>query len=152
MPNRKLIPDVIKDQQLVSLPPDATVRDAAVMMAERRVGAVLVTNGRELAGIFTERDLTARVVGPGLDPAATRLQAVMTARPDTLDPDATALEALALMERHHYRHLPVVADGSVIGIISIRDLFATVRAHLEDEIRDREAFMFGSHYSVEASP
>ncbi|CAO3441678.1 CBS domain [Azospirillum argentinense] len=161
MPNRKLIPDVIKDQQLVCLPPEASVRDAAVLMAERRVAALLVTQdrpkgGRSLRGIFTERDLAARVVAAGRDPAATRLSEVMTASPDTLGPDARAYEALDLMERHHYRHLPVTADGesdgTVMGIVSIRDLFAVVRAHLEDEIRDREAFIFGSNYSASAPP
>lgn len=156
MPNRKLIPGVIKDQQLVTLPPDATARDAAVMMAERRVAAILVTEGRTLKGIVTERDLTVRVLAAGRDPAATRLADVMTARPDTLGPDAHALEALELMERRHYRHLPVTANGpdggEVLGILSIRDLFAVVRAHLEDEIRDREEFIFGSNYSVGAAP
>ncbi|QCO02343.1 CBS domain-containing protein [Azospirillum argentinense] len=161
MPNRKLIPDVIKDQQLVCLPPEASVRDAAVLMAERRVAALLVTQdrpkgGRSLRGIFTERDLAARVVAAGRDPAATRLAEVMTASPDTLGPDAHAYEALDLMERHHYRHLPVTADGEsdgmVMGIVSIRDLFAVVRAHLEDEIRDREAFIFGSNYSASVPP
>ncbi|KAA0681770.1 cyclic nucleotide-binding/CBS domain-containing protein [Roseomonas genomospecies 6] len=161
MPNRKLIPDVIKDQQLVCLPPEASVQDAAILMAERRVAAVLVTQsqlsgGHSLKGIFTERDLAARVVATGRDPVATRLAEVMTASPDTLGPDARAYEALDLMERHHYRHLPVTADGesdgTVMGIVSIRDLFAVVRAHLEDEIRDREAFIFGSHYSASAPP
>ena len=156
MPNRKLIPDVIKDQQLVCLPPEASVRDAAVLMAERRVAAVLVTQDRSLKGIFTERDLASRVVATGRDPVATRLAEVMTASPDTLGPDARAYEALDLMERHHYRHLPVTADGesdgAVMGIVSIRDLFAVVRAQLEDEIRDREAFIFGSNYSASTSP
>ena len=161
MPNRKLIPDVIKDQQLACLPPEASVRDAAVLMAERRIAALLVTQdrptgGRSLKGIFTERDLAARVVAAGRDPAATRLSEVMTASPDTLAPDARAYEALDLMERHHYRHLPVTADGEsdglVMGIVSIRDLFAVVRAHLEDEIRDREAFIFGSNYSASVPP
>lgn len=161
MPNRKLIPDVIKDQQLVCLSPEASVQDAAVLMAERRVAAVLVTlnqlsGGQSLKGIFTERDLAARVVATGRDPVATRLAEVMTTSPDTLGPDARAYEALDLMERHHYRHLPVTADGesdgTVLGIVSIRDLFAVVRAHLEDEIRDREAFIFGSHYSASAPP
>lgn len=156
MPNRKLIPDVIKDQQLVTLPPTATARDAAIMMAERRIAAVLVTEGRSLKGIFTERDLAARVVAAGRNSATTPLAEVMTARPDTLGPDARAIEALELMERRQYRHLPVTAggatDGEVLGIVSIRDLFAVVRAHLEDEIRDREAFIFGSNYSAGPLP
>ncbi len=150
MPNRKLMPDVIKAQTLACLPPDATARDAAILMAERRVAAVLVTEGRVLKGIVTERDLTTRVVAAGRDPAAARLAEVMTADPDTLPPDAAAIQALELMERRRYRHLPVAAGGEVLGIVSIRDLFAVVRAHLEDEIRDREAFIFGTHYS--ASP
>lgn len=151
MPNRKLMPDVISNQTLTCLPADAGVREAARIMAERRIAAVLVTEGHRLVGIFTERDLTTRVVAAGRDPDATRLSEVMTADPDTLGPDAPAAEALALMERHRYRHLPVVRDDEVVGIVSIRDLFAVVRAHLEDEIKDRDAFIFGSQYSVEAS-
>ena len=134
MPARKLMPDVIKDQSLVCLPAESTVRAAAVLMAERRIAAILVTEGRRLTGIFTERDLTVRVVAVGLDPAVTTLAQVMTREPDTLDPDARAGEALALMERHRYRHLPVVRGGEVVGIVSIRDLFSVVRAQLEDEI------------------
>ncbi|SMH52981.1 CBS domain-containing protein [Azospirillum agricola] len=151
MPTRRLMPDVIKHQDLSCLPPDATARDAALLMAERRIAAVLVTTGRTLKGIVTERDITVRVVAAGLDPAATPLSTVMTADPDTLEPAASALAALELMERHHYRHLPVAVDGEAVGMVSIRDLFAVVRTHLEDEIRDREAFMFGSAYSAEAT-
>lgn len=150
MPNRKLMPDVIKSQALSCLPPDATARDAALLMAERRIAAVLVTEGRTLKGIVTERDMTVRVVAAGLDPETTRLSAVMTADPDTLEPSASALAAMELMERHHYRHLPIAVDGEAVGMVSIRDLFAVVRTHLEEEIRDREAFMFGSGYSAEA--
>jgi len=146
------MPDVIKNQQLVCLSAETTVRAAAVLMAERRIAAILVTEGRRLTGIFTERDLTVRVVAAGLNPATTTLAEVMTRDPDTLGPDARAGEALDLMERHRYRHLPVVSGEEVVGIISIRDLFAVVRAHLEDEIKDREAFMFGTHYSADAAP
>ena len=152
MPTRKLMPDVIQKQELVCLTADTSVRDAAVLMAERRIAAILVADGHRLQGIFTERDLTVRVVAAGKDPAATRLAEVMTRDPDTLGPDATAGAALELMERHRYRHLPVVQGGEVVGIISIRDLFAVVREHLEGEIKDREAFMFGSGYSAGALP
>jgi len=151
MPTRKLMPDVIKKQELSCLPATATARDAALLMAERRIAAVLVTEGRALKGIVTERDITVRVVAAGLDPQATPLSAVMTADPDTLEPSAAALAAMELMERHNYRHLPITVDGEVVGMVSIRDLFAVVRAHLEDEIRDREAFIFGSGYSAEAT-
>ena len=112
---------------------------------------MLVTEGRTLKGIVTERDMTTRVVAAGLDPDTTPLSSVMTADPDTLEPSATALAALDLMERHHYRHLPIAVDGEVVGMVSIRDLFAVVRTHLEDELRSREAYMFGSGYSAEAT-
>lgn len=151
MPTRRLMPDVIKNQDLSCLPPDATVRNAALLMAERRIAAVLVTEGRTLRGIVTERDMTVRAVAAGLDPDVTPLSAVMTADPDTLEPSASALAALDLMERHHYRHLPIAVDGEAVGMVSIRDLFSVVRAHLEDEIRSREAYMFGSGYSAEAT-
>lgn len=149
MPNRKLMPDIVGNQDLVCLSPSTTVRGAVRLMTERRIAAILVTEGRSLRGIFTERDVTARVVGPGLDPETTTLSAVMTVDPDTLGPDAHAIDALNLMERRRYRHLPVVDDkGEVLGIVSIRDLFSVVRRHLEDEIKTREAFMFGSGYSA----
>ena len=152
MPTRKLIPDVITDQTLVCLPADATVRDAVLRMAQHRIAAVLVTDGTVLKGIFTERDLTVRVVAAGRDPAATPLAAVMTADPDTLGPDAPASEALDLMERHRYRHLPVVRGAEVVGIVSIRDLYSEVRHGLEEEIKEREAFIFGSQFSVQTTP
>jgi len=143
---------VIQKQELVCLPADTMVRAAALLMAERRIAAVLVTEGRRLIGIFTERDLTVRVVADGKDPATTMLDAVMTRAPDTLGPQAAASEALDLMERHRYRHLPVVEGDEVVGIVSIRDLFAVVRQHLEGEIKSREEFMFGSGYSAGATP
>ncbi|PWC89089.1 histidine kinase [Azospirillum sp. TSH100] len=151
MPTRRLMPDVIKNQELTCLPPDATVRDAATLMAEKRIAAVLITEGRTLKGIVTERDMTTRVIAAGLAPDTTPLSAVMTADPDTLEPSATALAALDLMERHHYRHLPIAVNGEAVGMVSIRDLFAVVRTHLEDELRNREAYMFGSGYSAEAT-
>lgn len=150
MPKRKLIPDVVENQSLVCLPPDATVRDAVQRMAEHRIAAVLVTEGTALKGIFTERDLTVRVAAAGKDIATTPLSAVMTADPDTLGPDAPATDALDLMERHRYRHLPVVQDGAVVAIVSIRDLYSEVRNTLQEEIKEREAFIFGSQFSVQS--
>jgi signal-transduction protein with cAMP-binding, CBS, and nucleotidyltransferase domain len=82
------------------------------------------------------------------NPATTRLDEVMTANPDTLPPDAPAVDALHLMREHNYRHLPVVKDGEVLGIVSIRDLYAAVQAQLEQDIQDRDAFIYGQSYSV----
>jgi CBS domain-containing protein len=146
----KIIPDVVENQALYKLPPTATVRDAAKLMATNRVSAILVTEGDRLVGIFTERDLTVRVVAEGRDPIATRLVEVMTTRPDTLAPDDSPMNALELMRIRRYRHLPVVEDGRIVGMVSIRDLYAVVKQQLELDVRQREAFIFDTAYGVGA--
>lgn len=151
MPRRHIVPDVVHNQSLVLLPPDSPVLLAARRMAERGVSAVLVTEGEALLGIFTERDMTARVVAEGRDPATTPLGHVMTANPHVLAPSALAGEALVMMQTNNYRHIPVVDGSRVIGIVSIRDLYAVVHEQLEEDLRDREDFIFGSGYSVNAT-
>jgi CBS domain-containing protein len=119
---RKIVPDVIGQKQLLlELPSTATVRDAARRMHDRDVGAVLITNGGRLEGIFTERDLLKRVVAPGRDPEITLLKDVMTKKPDTIEADSLATVALSRMTERRYRHLPVMKDGQLVGIVSRRD-------------------------------
>lgn len=131
---RTIVPDVIRAQKLVTLTRAATVREAARLMAERGIGAVMVVEDLKLLGIFTERDVATRVVGPGLDPDATALGTVMTADPDTLKPTDSVRSALELMQTHGYRHLPVVQGHKLVGIVSIRDLYTTVMDQLEADI------------------
>lgn len=145
----KIVPGVITEQSLATLNPADSVMDAVTMMTERRIGAVIILdNSARLAGIFTERDLVNRVVAKKRDPAHTALSDVMTGNPDTLSPDDTALNALDLMSAHRYRHLPVVDGDKVVGMVSIRDLFATVKSELEEDLRDRDKYIFGSDYGV----
>jgi len=146
----KIIPDVVSNQRLFKLPPTASARDAARVMGVNKVSGVLVTEGERLVGIFTERDLTARVVASGRDPDLTKLSEVMTPRPDVLAPDDSPLNALELMRMRHYRHLPVVDKGHVVGMVSIRDLYAAAKAELEREVRERESFIFDTGYGVGA--
>jgi CBS domain-containing protein len=146
----KIIPDVVHNQRLFKLPPTASARDAAKVMGINKVSAVLVTEGERLIGIFTERDLTARVVASARDPDQTQLSEVMTPRPDVLAPDDSALNALELMRMRHYRHLPVVEKGHIVGMVSIRDLYAAAKAELEREVRERESFIFDTGYGVGA--
>ncbi len=133
---RRLMPDVVHDQELAELPGTATVREAARLMAARNIGSVLVTarDGR-LEGILTERDILCRVVAPGRDPDHTRLQEVMTKNPDTIGPDEPAIEALRRMRDGGYRHLPVVDGGRLVGIVSRRDFWGDEKTRLEDETR-----------------
>jgi CBS domain-containing protein len=146
----KIIPDVVRDQTLYKLPPTASARDAAKVMGANKVSGVLVVEGERLVGIFTERDLTARVVATGRDPDMTKLAEVMTPRPDVLAPDDAALDALEKMRMRHYRHLPVVDNGKIVGMVSIRDLYAAAKLELEREVRQREAFIFDTGYGAGA--
>jgi CBS domain-containing protein len=108
--------DIVRNQDPVTLPPSATVREACQSMRDRRVGAVLVTEGnRSLVGIFTGRDAVHRVLAEGKDPTHTILGEVMTREPDTIPSGKIAIEALRLMEDGRYRHLPIVDDGRVVG-------------------------------------
>jgi CBS domain-containing protein len=103
-------------------------------MTQRKIGAVLVTEGARLVGIFTERDLLTRVVAKQLEPAETRLDAVMTPDPDVIQGKATVRDALELMHKGGYRHLPVRQGQRLIGIVSIRDLYSSVTQQMESDI------------------
>ncbi len=106
---------------VVHLSAAASVREACELMATNHVGAVLVMEGGRLDGIFTERDALNRVLAGRLDPDATRLADVMTREPITLSPRTPATEALRLMSEIGFRHLPIVDQEEVQGIISLRD-------------------------------
>ena len=103
--------------------PETTVVAAVKLMAECRVGAVAVTEGETLAGIFTERDLMIRVVLEGKDPGSTRVSDVMTADCVSARKDMSMGEALLLMTEKHFRHLPLVDEkNKVLGLLSIRNV------------------------------
>jgi len=106
---------------LLTAPPQTTVIKAAKLMARRNVGAVLVVEHQHLTGIFTERDPVFRVVARGLDSRTTRLVDVMTKDPKTVSPDKSFRYALLVMDENHFRHLPVVENGKLIGVISSRN-------------------------------
>jgi CBS domain-containing protein len=126
--------DLIRDQRPLMLPPTATVQEACRCMRERRVGAVLVTDPeRHLLGIFTGRDALCRVLADDRGAGATTLEAVMTRKPDCIEPTTTAIEALRRMQDGGYRHLPIVAGGRVVGIVSRGDFRGLEQARLDDE-------------------
>ena len=126
--------DIVRNQDPVTLPPHATVREACQRMRERRIGAVLVTDGdRRLLGIFSGRDAVHRVLAEGKSAARTKLADVMTPDPNTLPPGKTAIEALRLMEDGRYRHLPIVEDGKVVGIVSRFDFSGMELDRLDEE-------------------
>jgi CBS domain-containing protein len=130
--NREMA-EIIRNQQPLTLPPTATVQEACTCMHQRRVGAVLVTNSNnELVGIFTGRDAV-RILAEGKLPHATPLKQVMTANPECLPPRHTAIHALRLMRDGGFRHVPVVEDGTVIGIVSRGDFRGLEQDRLDEE-------------------
>ena len=108
-------------EKMVTASPQATVFEAARLMVENGIGAILVIDDGALVGIFNERDAVFRVLAQGRDANAVRLGDVMTPGPVTVSPDATFGRAMLLMHEHHCRHLPVVENGTAIGIVSARD-------------------------------
>lgn len=143
-----LIEKMMTSREIVSLGRNASVRDAARLMSAYGIGAILILEDKRLVGIFTERDLAVRVVGAGLDPNKTRLGTVMTRDPLTLTPEATAFDALGVMQQRGLRHLPVVRDDRVVGMVSIRDLYDVVADEWRQRLDETEDFVFGSGYSV----
>jgi CBS domain-containing protein len=126
--------DMVRHQSPLTLPPDATVREACRKMAERRVGAVLVTEDRELVGIFTGRDAVARVLAEGRDAKMTMLSQVMTKNPTTVHPGCTAIECLRLMRDCGFRHVPIVSrDGALVGVVSRGDFHGHEHDRLDEE-------------------
>lgn len=127
------VADMMKDGDVVALPPSATIEEAARLMKARRCGSVLVTVDNDLKGIFTERDVVNRVVAERLDALTTTLAQVMTGKPDTVTPDTLAVDALRMMEDGGYRHLPVVRGGAILGVVSRRDFYGEEKAEVEKE-------------------
>ena len=136
------ISDIIKRQKLAKLAPTATIRQACKLMAERAVGAVLVTEaGGRLAGIFTERDLVKRVAAPGLDLDATKLVEVMTPMPETMTPNDPAVVALRRMRDGGFHHMPIVEGDKLLGVVSSRDFLGAEMKQLEIETAFRSAVL-----------
>ena len=126
------------------LGPDQVVADAASVMSSRKVGAVLVVEQDRLVGIFSERDLLRRVCAKGRSLDKTPLREVMTPDPVTASPGEGRLTAVAKMQRAGCRHLPVVVDGAIIDMISMRDLLFVELEEREAEIESLRKYIGGS--------
>ena len=126
--------DMVRNQDPVALPPEATVKDACQRMRDRRIGAVLIIEAdRRLVGIFTGRDAVHRVLAEGKNAARTTLAEVMTRDPNAMPPGNTAIEALRLMEDGRFRHLPIIDEGKVVGIVSRFDFSGIELDRLDEE-------------------
>jgi len=126
--------DIVRDQKPLTLPPSATVKEACQHMNDRHLGAVLVTekHGR-LVGIFTGRDAVCRVLAAGKSAATTTLKDVMTPAPVTMPSDKTVIDALRLMWDGGFRHVPVIHEDKLVGVVSRGDFKGLEQSRLEEE-------------------
>ena len=131
-----------KGDQVFSVPPELSVLEAVAEMNRHRVGAVVVLSGGGIAGIFTERDVLRRVLGV-VDPRVTPLSAVMTTDVITVTPDATVEEVATIFTEKRCRHLPVVDQGRLAGLISIGDLSRWVAANDHAEAERLKGYIAG---------
>ena len=132
-----------KGRHVISIRSDASVLDAIRLMAEKNIGAVLVMQGGELLGILSERDYARKVVVKGRASESTRVADIMTANPVTTSSDATVDVCMALMTDKRIRHLPVMDDGEVTGVISIGDLVQAIIADQQEAIEHLEQYISG---------
>lgn len=126
-----------KGHTIHAIAPGASVIDAIRSMADNHVGALLVMQGQELAGIVSERDYARKVILLGRSSSTTAVREIMSAPVVTLTPDSTVDAAMRLMTERRIRHLPVVGGGRVVGVVSIGDLVKSViedQRHTIDEL------------------
>ena len=117
----RTIRSIIEGQELITAPKSVPVSEAARLMKQHNVGAILVVDGDKLVGVFTERDALFRVVAEGRDANTTELGAVMTPNPRTIEADSLFTLALQMMYEGGFRNVPVVENGRPVGLVSARD-------------------------------
>jgi CBS domain-containing protein len=132
-----------KPRALYSVEPDDPVLEAVKRMAEHGIGALLVMQGEKLAGIVSERDYARKVILMGRSSSDTPVSQIMTASVITVTPGQSVQECMALMTNHRCRHLPVVQNGAVVGMLSIGDLVRAVLEEQKQAISDLEQYIRG---------
>jgi CBS domain-containing protein len=136
-----------KGNEIWSVPPDATLKETLRLMAEKDIGAVVVLDQGQVAGIFTERDFarqSALETGVSLEDPISK---VMTKMVYYVHPEQTIDECLALMTQKHFRHLPVLQNNQLSGVISIGDVVKTMISEKDVAIRGLENFILGREYN-----
>ena len=136
--------DILQNRELFHVGENDTVASVVRRMAEIRVGAILVLEGEQLRGVFSERDLMRRVVLEKLDPERTLVRDVMTTDVSTIDETASLEEAMAAMHAHNCRHLPVTRGSRVVAFLSMRDLMHYELASKTEELHHMRAYIHGN--------
>jgi len=124
-----------------------TVLQALKVMADANIGAVLVTDQKKIVGIYTERDYLQKGEMEGRRADSTLIKDVMTSDMYTVTPDTSMDQCMALMDAYHIRHLPVVENDQLVGLISIRDVMGAALENKESEIKGLENYIMGSGFT-----
>ncbi len=132
-----------KGTDVATIDHDASVLDAALVMTQRRIGAVVVTAGESVVGIFTERDILNRIVAAGKAPPEIAVKEVMTSLMACCHRETPLTECKAIMSSKRIRHLPVVEDGKLYGLISSGDLLANEVADQQTTIEYLHEYLYG---------
>ena len=132
-----------KPARVVKVRPEQSVLEAIKVLAEHDVGAAIVMTGERLAGIFSERDYTRKVILKGRSSDSTRVEEIMTPNVVVVSPRTKTRECMALMTEKNIRHLPVVDNGRVIGMVSIRDIVSDIIADQDFTIEQLEHYISG---------
>jgi CBS domain-containing protein len=111
-----------KGRDVYSITPDATVYDALKLMAEKEIGALVVLDGEKMVGILSERDYARKVILSGKSSEETLVREIMSSDVKYVDPDEKVKNCLSIMTKKHFRHLPVLEQDKVIGVLSIGDV------------------------------
>jgi CBS domain-containing protein len=133
----------LKPARVVKVRPEQSVLEAIKVLAEQDVGAAIVMTGERLAGIFSERDYTRKVILKGRSSDTTRVEEIMTPNVIVVNPRTRARECMQLMTEKNIRHLPVVDEGRVIGMVSIRDIVGDIIADQDFTIEQLEHYISG---------
>ena len=132
-----------KPAEVFAVAPEAPVVEAIRLMADKSVGALLVLRGDALSGIVSERDYARKVVLQGRSSADTPVSAIMTAQVLTVGPDTSVPACMRQVTDHRIRHLPVVEDGRVVGVVSIGDLVKAVMADQQEQLEQLQRYITG---------
>jgi CBS domain-containing protein len=140
-----VVPNVVKDAKVYTLPLQATARQAAQLMATFGTGALVVLDAKgQFAGLVTEQDLVREVLAKGLDAGVARLAELVRRSSDALTPSDLALDALELMRIRKVSYLPVLDGERLTAVVSVGDICEAVRQTLDAQLRARQAVFFGS--------
>jgi CBS domain-containing protein len=132
-----------KPVRVISVRPEQSVLEAIKVLASEDIGAAIVMTGNRLAGIFSERDYTRKVVLKGRSSDTTRVEEIMTPNVIVVSPRTKTRECMQLMTEKNIRHLPVVDEGRVIGMVSIRDIVSDIIADQDFTIEQLEHYISG---------